>query len=118
MASEQPSLVCRFGLLVEYYSHQTSCNITLHSTGLRGKPRSPVNSTLGGNVFQGIVIAALFLVGAPVSGWLLTSIGCAGASPFLGAFCGHNSYIPLFGFTVAVWLALVAGIALRSGRRS
>jgi hypothetical protein len=67
---------------------------------------------------QGLAIAALFLVGAPAAGWLLTALGCVGAEPLLGSFCGHNGYIPLFGFTVAAWLVLVVAIAVRAGRRT
>jgi hypothetical protein len=51
-------------------------------------------------------------------GYLLTWVGCAGVNPMLGAFCGHNGYIPLFGFTVVAWVALAVVIALRSGQHS
>ena len=63
-----------------------------------------------------IAIVALFILGAPAVAFLLTALVCAGAAPVLGTFCGHNAYIPLFGFTVAVWLVLAFGVALRSGR--
>jgi hypothetical protein len=63
-----------------------------------------------------IAIVALFIVGAPAVAFLLTALVCAGAAPVFGSFCGHNAYIPLLGFTVAAWLALVIGVALRSGR--
>jgi hypothetical protein len=66
---------------------------------------------------QVLAIAALFLVGGPALALAITALGCAGADPVLGVFCGHNAYIPLFGFTVVAWLALVVGIAVRSGRR-
>jgi hypothetical protein len=59
-----------------------------------------------------VIVAAL--VAGPAVAWLLVFAGCSGASPVLGSLCGHNSYIPLAGFTLLSWLALAVLVAFKS----
>jgi hypothetical protein len=56
------------------------------------------------------------LIAGPALAFVIVALGCGGASPLLGVFCGHNSYIPLAGFTVALWVGAAFFASFFSGR--
>jgi hypothetical protein len=63
-----------------------------------------------------LVIVAVICAG-PAIGLVITWLGCAGANPMMGVFCGHNAYIPLLGFTFIGWVAVALFASSRSGSK-